>query len=306
MSWLCKNVCDVENFSEIPVKAYNDHTYKRTTRTFDLAVFREYVKYQRNVASHLPTEAERPHVVIDSGRRNAKRQILIIGGMGPLSDASISNAVAKSLGDSAVRLIVVSASPPRSEYMYIPVFMKCLITTIREAVNNVKDCECYMASNTIHTVFDSIQTVLSVSIPNLTLVNLASASAEYINKKYSGKIDRIILMTTKVSWSAELYEKLLTKFDIVRASRREIDSIQETVELGKQGTDSFDQIVVYIQKKISKNSKRTLIFMGCTDFAFTVPAGTSLTRRLQKRFAPASVVDSDKLFSRLIADGLQK
>jgi hypothetical protein len=44
--------------------------------------------------------------------------------------------------------------------------------------------------------------------------------------------------------------------------------------------------------------------MGCTDFAFTVPAGV-----VDKAFTAvraSDVVDSDKLFSRLIADGLQK
>jgi hypothetical protein len=47
MTLALQDVCDIEEFTEIPVKAYNDHIYKHTTRTFDPAVFREYVKYQR-------------------------------------------------------------------------------------------------------------------------------------------------------------------------------------------------------------------------------------------------------------------
>jgi hypothetical protein len=128
-----------------------------------------------------------------------------------------------------------------------------------------------------------------------------------LRKKYAKKIDTILLMTTKVSWSAKMYEKLLSDFKILRASSRDIDHIQTTVDMGKQGIESYGRIEAYIKKKMLKDPSTTLIFMGCTDFTFTVPAGKSLTAYLRKSFpGSGGVVDTDKLFSQLIAGGPEK
>lgn len=307
-SVLCNYRTQIACFDDIIVESYPQTTYHMTSKTFDHTLFGRYQKYQQSVAKVIPVEAERPHVIVDCGRRNAQRHIVLVGGMGCLSDASISYAVARSIKDGGIRITVISAPPPRHSLTRMPLFAKCVIDILTTTTaGDARPRECYLLSNTIHTVFDSIQTALALTVPTLALYNLVKTSAQFLRKKYAKKINTILLMTTKVSWSAKMYENLLSDFKILRASSREIDHIQTTVDMGKKGIESYERIQAYIEKKIPIDPSSTLIFMGCTDFTFTVPAGKSLTSFLQKSFpGSGAVVDSDKLFSQLIAGGPEK
>lgn len=306
MVWSCRRVRHIRSFDEVDVDSTNVMTVKR----FDASVFRMYSRYQRLAAEENPVEADRPHVIVDVGRRNAQHQILIVGGMGPLSDASISFAVSRVAAtvSASVRLVVVSAPPPRTSVSKMPAYLKCVLADMREIVANTKPWQCYLASNTIHTVFRQTAFLVKLAVPTVHVNNLVRRSADYLVEEYSGKVDTILLLTTLVSWRDGLYVSLLTPaFAVVTADAAEINTIQESVESGKAGRPDIQPIARYIRRKLSKvpDGSRVLIYMGCTDFAFLVPQKASLATCLRSHFPGTRVEDTDKLFSKIITQTFQ-
>jgi aspartate/glutamate racemase len=297
---------DIADFPAIPLDGtHRGHVYRYVHRSFEASAFTRYLAFQRAAATAFPVEADRPHVVVDCGRRNAARQLLLVGGMGPLSDASVSRAVARALRDANVRLMVISMPPPRTDAARMAVHARCVVRAA-SALVTTHACECYLVSNTAHTVFWPIASVFRLAVPKARLYDLVACTVDYLQAKYAGRVDAVVLLTTKVAWGARLYE---ARFDaafarIRRASPSEIDRVQRIVDMGKSGARparAFAMLVNHIRRKLPVAGQRTLIFAGCTDFRFVVSGGASLRARLGASFPGAFVEDSDELFSDAIA-----
>jgi aspartate/glutamate racemase len=307
----CRRVKRVQTFDAVPLSAAqgSSHTYLFRQERFLLEAFYAYRRYQSRAAKAYEVESQRPHILVDVGSTSATRTICMVGGMGPLSDASIALQCARRLsgGGGDVRIVVVSVPPPRDETFGMLAYLRCLLVTIGGRLPKGRTCECYLASNTAHVAFPVFRATLYSMLPNVVPYDLVDATSRFLVAKYAGRVDAVVLLTTKVAWRARLYEQpLLSIARLVRATDSEIDAVQSLVDIGKRGGGgggAFQDMLAFIGTKTRAKTTRYLIFAGCTDFRFLVPNQMSLRRQIQQRFPQAFVEDSDEVFSRLAAAG---
>ena len=251
-----------------------------------VALAKKYLDYQKAVAKRVPREADRPSVALylpgTTGDRTDDRLVVIVGGMGPMSDASITVNFVKRSGHGVV---VLSLPPPRDSIVAFAKHLHCVRSIVAQLPHARKDI--FMASNTAHVAFHAASSVFAY-IPGVVVHNLVERVASHINTKYVGK--RIVLLTTRVSWLARLYERKLRGQVVVRASEEDSTKLQESVDLAKanRAKDGAKILFEYIDRVYEPGS---IIFLGCTDFVFLNAAAQA-----RKRYPGAIVLDTDTLF----------
>lgn len=252
-----------------------------------------YAKYQKQVSEILPIEEIRPSVILKLGPEESEFPIVLIGGMGPLSDASILLKLLKHV-PSKTSVTLYSFPPPRKD----PVAFLSHLLCLKQYMSTHTRGKCFLLSNTAHVMFQLFDQVVLKKSP-LLLVNLVDIAARHVSESTSTH-DTLVLLTTLVSWRTELYESRITGFkDVIRCNSRDAKEIQRAVDLAKQGDTSGKKLLLrYLDKVMNKlDGRRVVVFLGCTDFVFL---GKNLVKDIGKKYK-VTVMDTDSMFAEDIA-----
>jgi aspartate/glutamate racemase len=267
----------------------------------------DYLKYQELVADAIPVELRRPSVVVNMGAANGY-PVILVGGMGPISDASILKKLCESDASflSKYDVTVLSMPPPRSALHANRIFdhFACLRTHIAAVVNasRYKTASCFMTSNTAHTAFKTFDFALTRGI-DARLENVVEGVARQLMSHMRGAADgaRLILLTTYVTWKSRMYDDLLGDVNCVRVQDSgTARSIQAAVDSGK--ANKPDMSVIYGYLDGLNLVAGDVVFFGCTDFAFL---DADINAAVKARYPGVETFDTDAMFPaeiRAIAD----
>jgi aspartate/glutamate racemase len=258
-----------------------------------------YAKYQKRVSEILPVEEQRPSAVVKLGPSESDSPIVLIGGMGPLSDASILLKVLKMLkalkAPKRASITLYSFPPPRKDPSAFFDHLVCL----KALTQSHGGGKCFLLSNTAHVMFELFDQVVFARSP-LQLVHLVDIAARRVSAA-SGSHDALVLLTTLVSWRAGLYESRITGFKkVVRCGSADAKEIQRAVDLAKMGDGAGKELLMrYLDTAMAKLAgRRVVVFLGCTDFVFL---GEGLSAEIAERYG-ATVMDTDAMFAEDIAN----
>lgn len=255
----------------------------------------EYLKYQELVADAIPVELQRPSVVVNLGDPNGY-PVILVGGMGPISDASILKKLCES--DAFLNqfdVTVLSMPPPRSALHANRIFdhFSCLRTHIAAIVNasRYKTASCFMTSNTAHTAFKTFDFALTRGI-DARLENVVQGVARQLEAYMDGREGRLILLTTYVTWKSRMYDDLLEGVDLVRVpDSATAKSIQAAVNAGKANKSDMSIIFGYLDGLDLVAGD--VVFFGCTDFAFL---DDDINSAVRNRYPGVETLDTDAMF----------
>jgi aspartate/glutamate racemase len=266
----------------------------------------DYLRYQELVADAIPVELQRPSVVVNLGDPNGY-PVVLVGGMGPISDASILKKLCDRKGFlQKFDVTVLSMPPPRSALHANRIFdhFACLRTHIAAIVNasQYKTASCFMTSNTAHTAFKTFDFALTRGV-DARLEHVVEGIAARLKAHMSGAAQgaRLIMLSTYVTWKSRMYEELLDGVDLVRVpDSATAKSIQAAVDAGK--ANKPDMSIIYAYLDGLDLVKGDVVFFGCTDFTFL---DDDINGAVRSRYPGVETFDTDAMFPaeiRAIAD----
>lgn len=260
----------------------------------------DYLKYQELVADAIPVELQRPSVVVNLGDPNGY-PVVLVGGMGPISDASILKNLCDKKGFlSQFDVTVLSMPPPRSALHANRIFdhFSCLRTHIAAIVNasRYKTASCFMTSNTAHTAFKTFDFALTRGI-DARLENVVEGIADKLKAHMSGAADaRLIMLSTYVTWKSRMYEELLDGVNFVRVpDSTTAKSIQAAVDAGKANRPDMSNVYEYLDGL--NLVEGDVVFFGCTDFTFL---DDDINGAVKERYPGVETLDTDAMFPAVI------
>jgi glutamate racemase len=265
-----------------------------------------YLKYQELVADAIPIELQRPSVVVNLGDPNGY-PVVLVGGMGPISDASILKKLCDRKGFlSRFDVTVLSMPPPKSALHANRIFdhFSCLRNHISAIVNasRYKTASCFMTSNTAHTAFKTFRFALTRGV-DAHLENVVEGIADKLKAHMSGAAPdaRLIMLSTYVTWKSRMYEELLDGVNFIRVpDSSTAKSIQAAVDAGKANRP--DMTIIYEYLDGLDLVEGDVVFCGCTDFTFL---DDDINASVRNRYPGVETFDTDAMFPaeiRAIAD----
>lgn len=257
----------------------------------------DYLKYQELVADAIPVELKRPSVVVNMGNPKGY-PVVLVGGMGPISDASILKKLCDRKGFlSKFDVTVLSMPPPRSALHANRIFdhFSCLRSHISAIVNasRYKTTSCFMTSNTAHTAFKTFKFALTRGL-DVNLENVVEGIAEQLKIHMSGAPPgaRLILLSTYVTWKSRMYDELLDGVSFVRVpDTATAKSIQAAVDAGKANNPDMSIVFGYLDGL--NLVKGDVVFFGCTDFTFL---DDDINSSVRNRYPGVVTFDTDAMF----------
>jgi aspartate/glutamate racemase len=265
----------------------------------------DYLKYQELVADAIPVELQRPSVVVNLGDPKGY-PVVLVGGMGPISDASILKKLCDRKGFlKKFDVTVLSMPPPRSALHANRIFdhFSCLRTHIAAIVNasRYKTASCFMTSNTAHTAFKTFEFALTRGI-DARMEHVVEGIAEQLKTRMNAAPGaRLILLSTYVTWKSRMYEELLDGVSVVRVpDTATAKSIQAAVDAGKANRPDMSIVFAYLDGL--NLVKGDVVFFGCTDFTFL---DDDINGAVRSRYPGVATFDTDVMFPaeiRAIAD----
>lgn len=258
----------------------------------------DYLKYQELVADAEPVELQRPSVVVNLGDPKGY-PVVLVGGMGPISDASILKKLCDSDASflSKFDVTVLSMPPPRSALQANRIFdhFACLRTHIAAIVNasRYKTASCFMTSNTAHTAFRTFKYALTRGL-DARLENVVEGIAQQLKAHMRGAVPgaRLILLSTYVTWKSRMYEDLLDGVNCVRVrDSATAKSIQAAVDAGKANNPDMSAVYAYLDTLAVVEGD--VVFFGCTDFTFL---DADINGAVKTRYPGVNTFDTDAMF----------
>jgi aspartate/glutamate racemase len=270
-----------------------------------------YWSLQQAIAEKIPTEFSRPvfdlrFIFKDNlAPVEPKRTVGILGGTGPLSDATIMRLVFRQLKPEAMAagsmIHLFSLPPPRtisSQAFGGLTYGARLTTFMRHGYQ-----EYFLASNTAHL---NIDTLRQLSGAEAHLNNLPRAIAERIfnETKATTGSKSILILGTKQAWDKRLYPNIFEEQHVPYKSLTSIeeDEIQAWIDRIKQGTmRAADQLRLRDDiLKLAKIHGVQEILLACTE----LPLGLgSLIKDIEQ--TGLKVYDSEEMIADMIAHKTQ-
>jgi len=255
------------------------------------ALARSYRAFQRRVAERIPVEEHRPSVALTLNGCPNSSSVLLIGGMGPLSDASILHAVLSASG-TQLGVTLLSFPPPRGSVGGV---VRHLLGLRDAASLCPPDTPCFLLSNTAHVMLSVFRAAMAPLHVHDLVADAAKAASDTRLPTY--------VITTFVCWKAGLYERSLPGAIVADAALAA--QLQETVSLAKAGDRVRGRRLLMdcLDAMLAGRPRRCALLVACTEFATLVRAP-----ELERRYAGVRVIDTDAVFSRVISkqSGMQK
>ncbi len=210
-----------------------------------------YEELQILISQKIPTEGKRPTIKIaftygDPKSKNAK-SLGVVGGMGPLSDASLMKKVFEKVKEdknASGTFYLMSSPPPRGKTLFGKRNLVNYCKEMEKFLGSDKFDEYVLAGNTGHANKGAFEflTKLTADITKgahkSKLYNLTHKLAENLDKK-----DNILLLQTTQAREKGLYQKIFKEKDVKfqQAPEKDQDKLQKFVDSAKRGSDTTEQ-----------------------------------------------------------------
>ena len=263
-----------------------------------------YLALQQQLAKTFPSEPYRPTIDLHIRGKDSDEGsdcIGILGGMGPLSDAEITQtAIGKLTGlqKNRLRMDLFSAPPPRS------CWQKCkrgldYLSRVRNFASRPHIRTIYLTSNTAHADFSNWSRRCQGKLTNMVDGVVSILGSGITETHY-------LIFGTREAYTKRLYPDKLDNAGISYSEVSEEHSyvLQNLIDRAKSDTvtPNDQQLLHKIIKDYKGNhSKISHVLLGCTELRLVLPDSESLQKELG-----ITVVQTDDLFATMISEGLAK
>lgn len=248
-----------------------------------------YIALQKELAEKIPKESERPVVDLKLIASYTKKEIGILGGMGPLSDARIIEKVASHTSHP---IHLLSIPPPRT-FLEISLGIYSYLYQVYQFLNEDLD-RIYLASNTAHIHYDFLNWMGKGNVVNLTIF-----VANY-TKDQLGSPCTLLLGTEKIQ-EHKLYEALFSERNVEyltvdKITQKRLQEVIDQVKQGKQTKELEDEIYQMI---LEKKEGAKAVLLGCTELSMLLENHHEKLREMG-----LVVIDTESLFVQKILEDL--
>lgn len=295
-SYIRKKLSTPENRSLIGAR------FKVKIDAKNLKEIKQYQKLQKIIAKKIPHEFDRPSIELfihwgDNLNSSPDNTIGVLGGMGPLSDASLIEKVIEESSlqkkENLLSIHLFSVPPPRKKIEILQGGIQYgykLFDFFRKKYSSY-----FLFSNSAHINYDLIKK-LSLEANIIHLPKMLTAT---IKTKKKHKISILILQTTK-AWNSNLYENLLKSANILSTSPNKEEQIEvqrwiNKIKRGEIGPNTPEHLKEFIINLAKKHKTNTILF-GCTEIPFGL--GSILTTFKKQNI---TIYNSEKIFSHIVA-----
>ncbi|MFY2508848.1 hypothetical protein ACN3E9_11300 [Vibrio pectenicida] len=277
-------------------KVYDQHAEKAL----------EYEKLQKTIAKYIPVEFERPVIdlrlvfsdgLLPQGEFPPKENTIgILGGIGPLSDASLIKMISTRLSskgskyDDEFMIHLYSLPPPReglSEKTNLTWAARmagpgALGKEEGFLTHGYKDY--YLASNTAHSNISRINALITslhiggiivnpchpLVYPNIVHLPERLLDGMIKSNRPQSEKENILILGTREAWDKKLYKSLMKEKDISYKrldSKKEQDDIQQYIDKIKM-QDKDTNLEEELHKKVfelAKKYKTKNVLLSCTE-----------------------------------------
>lgn len=293
----------------------------------------------------LPEEAMRPVIFLDLYGEHVMKSsfvhVAILGGMGPISDASLLNKVISKIsannGDTTnVRIHLLSAAPPRRLIRILTTSLSYLLRvhSFLQSPYSV----IFLASNTAHIFYSLMNYLGNGNVYNLCQDVALAAKLELA--RCGCPEGAVLILGTALARSRQLYDTYLSQYGIpfVNVSNLQDQHIQNQINIIKSGGHADDTVPSIIESILTASRIATphnlsaasigLILLGCTELPLAFPClknertneilikggeianvddlnVKSYLDKLHEEFN-VSVLDSEDIFASIIANHCSK
>ncbi|MCL6272079.1 aspartate/glutamate racemase family protein [Sansalvadorimonas sp. 2012CJ34-2] len=289
------------------------YTGKIMTLTLKPTEISRYVALQESIAKLIPEELDRPTIdlTIEVPGGSATRTFGIIGGVGPVSDAHMTEKMLSELQEKGVRLsevkVQVYSSPPPRTLTEKSIRGLAYLNGVREFVKRGHD-HLVLASNTAHCHIDSFESG-KVLDSGGRMVNCVTKIAKSIHEE---KPSSVLVLGTSQAYEKELYPKEFHSLGVpaIVPNNSYQTQIQNLIEQVKKSPGSCIQDADEIFRIVVENyllacrqyTAPSHILLSCTE----LPLGLGPERIAQlEEMLKVKVVDTEvelsKQFSELLA-----
>lgn len=252
-----------------------------------------YAELQNEIAKRFPKEAERPTIVLSL--RNStlppERVIGLVGGLGPLADASLVCQVEMELNlnrfsEHSVELRLNSDPHPPRSVSWCWSYMVDIWNFMHERDIN----EFVLASNTAH---------IHMSLFNWLSNDRMFDGVNYVAQVLKNKTPvptRILVLGTSSAYEHELYPKVLRELglEVASPSKEEQKRVQQGIDLIKSGQiEQGRQILSVLMSELAKPPV-SHVLLACTELPLAID-----------REYECEVVDTSAIFAKHIAERLR-
>ena len=269
-----------------------------------------YQQLQQALADQIPVEYERPVFDIkvfygDADGLQAESTIGILGGIGPLSDASILSMIHAKLGAAEIHKNVAihlySLPPPRTSWQQLRGGILYGARLARFLTHGYRSY--YLASNTAHVNLATISRITGKD----RLKNLVQMVAARISREMPalGQGDSVLILGTTQAWEAKLYDPYLDQEGIAyrflqAPEQKQLQTQIDAIKRGSWSNADAQQLALWLQTLAEKYGVKTLL-LACTE----LPLGlhSELASFASEGFL---IVDTEQFFAESIAKDLMQ
>lgn len=264
-----------------------------------------YCQLQKEIAKLIPAESHRPTIHLSLKGTNVKvgtPAFGMIGGIGPLSDATILHRTMDKIGKRGwqdLHIELYSSPPPRKrEFFHLIKHAWTYAANLKRFFNQTTISNFCLLSNSGHLNWKLLN-----AWSHNRLIHLVEKTIEKLTAS-SDDQTHILILSTLEAHQGKLYEKFLRRAKIrsTSLSALQIVKTQTVIDLIKanQATKKhIDTLQTMLESKIKKSPKKiTHILLGCTELPmglFSLQSKTSLEKRLQAEF-----IDTEEEFAKAI------
>ncbi|NRA44985.1 MAG: aspartate/glutamate racemase family protein [Oligoflexales bacterium] len=240
---------------------------------------RTYKNLQQEIAKRIPREYDRPIIelkVFFRQKQNTSapnREIGILGGIGPLSDANIMERLGERLSPLPQRhgsmLHLLSMPPPRTVWDQMLGGFLYLRHLYRFTSQNYQFF--FLASNTAHLHYGKFS-----YLTDAQTFHLPQAVVDKLVQEQDLKSVRVLVLDTNKASSAGLYQGLLKQNDInyrllAPPERQELDQWIEKVKSGPISKQDRHQFYLFVAALSARHQINTII-LACTEIPLALSA----------------------------------
>lgn len=283
-----------------------------------------YMALQQKMAEKIPAESLRPTIHLQLRGKNqigAQPTVGLLGGMGPLSDASaLDMLIQKHLPmgtthptdaqvEEALQNISIdlfSCPPPNNHVLKNNVkFAKNLSRYVKRIYRFFNHCpietKIFILCNTAHA-----HSAFYKRLSHSRLFNLVDRVVEQIRQDMTPATNVLILGTTKTA-NSKLYSGKLKAKNIVGYTPEKIDQerlqmLITQVKSGDNNHDASEKLIMFIDEQVEKRFKKTgqyptHILLGCTELPLALHGKLeSLTDSYRQKGINIKFTNSEAIF----------
>ena len=266
-----------------------------------------YKQLQQEIAKRIPTEYDRPIIELkihfNKTNKNSAKTIGILGGIGPLSDASIVEKLVKHIEPFSIKqnlsIHLLSMPPPRSTWEMLTGGISYIKKLYEFA--SLDYSQFFMASNTAHMHYEKFAKLTSAKAFNLPDTVIEKLKQQNPN----GTSLNVLILDTQKAYRNKLYQKKLLKWgikhvDLSASHRQNLEHWIKKTKIGQVTSHDSFQFYQFIAA-LSSHYNAGAIILACTEIPLALSIHVS---KLRER--GILVLDSESILVDAIASYLAR